>query len=280
MMRVVLLFLAVALTTADISETIQSNEMWGPEMIIEPTENDFGFLQMYLEVSDVTPTPPASEASVPAPSAPAPAKPSTWDNIVGAFGKLVNKWGAIVDAFKTTRNSEIKEKLIGKGFDYFKDSAQIQISKGVKAEYVDQYLSHLETRIKVPSDRQEDLKMSLEEIKWADSTIWSAFDTLFSIDTQGNVKYASILASRNDQGNYDFVYTDVKAEFKLSPDILVIKKSLSVLGGIWQDEKTEHQKVPKSLNPEDVQTVIQFFQIVAFKGFAEQFGFKIEFPKL
>lgn len=271
-MRVVLVLICLALAAADTGDNIQSNEMWGSEMSLEPMKTDGGFLQILLAESDATP-------SVPTPSPSEPSKPSTWDNIIGAFGKLTNKWSQIVDAFKTTRTSEIKERILGKGFDYFSQSAQIQISKNVKEQYIDQYLGHLETRIKVPSDRQEDLKMSLEEIKWADSTVWSAFDTLFSIDTQGNVKFASILAARNDAGNYDFVYTDIKADFKLAPDVLVVKKSLSVLGGIWSDSKDEYQKVPRSLNPEDVQTVVQFFQIVAFKGFAEQFGFKLDFPK-
>ena len=273
-MRVVLLLIALSLAAADSSDYIQSNEMWGVEMSLEPMQTEAGFLQVLLAESDASPSLPT-----PSPSD-TPAKPSTWDNIIGAFGKLTNKWSQIVDAFKTTRSSELKERIMGKGFDYFAQSAQIQISKNVKDQYIDQYLNHLENRIKVPADRQQDLKMSLEEIKWADSTVWSAFDTLFSIDTQGNVKFASILASKNDAGNYDFVYTDIKADFKLAPDVLVVKKSLSVLGGIWSDSHDEYQKVPRTLNPEDVQTVIQFFQIVAFKGFAEQFGFKLDFPKL
>jgi hypothetical protein len=271
-MRVLLLLLAVTLAAANNSDDfIQSNEMWGPEMALEPTQTEAGFLKMLLAESDASPSTPSSDK---------PEKPSTWDNLIGAFGKLTNKWSQIVDAFKTTRNTEIKERILGKGFDYFSQNAQIQISKGVKEEYLDTYLKHLETRLKVPTQNQEDLKMTLEEIKFTDSSVWSAFDTLFSIDTQGSVKFASILSSRNDSGSYDFVYTDIKGDFKLAPDVLVVRKSLSVLGGIWSDSKDEYQKVPRSLNPEDVQIVVQFFQIVAFKGFAEQFGFKLDFPKL
>jgi hypothetical protein len=272
-MKLVLLLLAVTLAAASNSDDfIQSNEMWGPEMSFEASQTEPEFLKMFFAESDATPSTPAPSSSAD--------KPSTWDNLIGAFGKLTNKWAQIVDAFKTTRNTEIKERILGKGFDYFSQQAQIQISKGVKEEYIDKYLEHLEARLKVPNDRKEDLKMSLEEVKFTDSSVWSAFDTLFSIDTQGNVKFASILASRNDSGRYDFVYSDIKAEFKLAPDVLVVRKSLSVLGGIWADSKDEYQKVPRSLSPEDVQIVVQFFQIVAFKGFAEQFGFKLEFPKM
>jgi hypothetical protein len=212
---------------------------------------------------------------------PEPAKPSTMDNLIGAFSKLTNQWGRVIDTFKTTRSSEIKERLIGKGFDAFNQSAQIQIIKGIKEEFFDKYLNHLETRIKVPEERQEDLKMVLEECKWADSNVWSAFNTVFSIDKGGNTKFTSIIVNRNDEKNtYDFVFSDIKADFVLAPDVLVVKKSLSVLGGIWSDDKDEMVKVPKSLNPEDIQAVMSFFQIVAFKGFAEQFGIKLDFPKM
>ena len=246
------------------------------EVASEPlSEEDRMLFKMFLAED------PSTVSPVLPPASPVTPAPSTWDNLIGAFDKLTNNWKRIVDTFKTTRSSEIKERITGKGFDYFKQSAQIQISKGVKAEYLDKFIAHLQTRIKVPAERQGDLAMVLEESKWTESNVWTAFDTLFSIDNGGNTKFASILVSRNDvKDTYDFVFTDVKADFKLSPDTLVVHKKLSVLGGIWEDEKDEITKVPKSITPEDVNTVLQFFQIVAFKGFAEQFGIKLEFPKM
>jgi hypothetical protein len=252
-------------------------QMMTNEVASEPlSEEDRMLFKMFLaeDPSTVTPSP-----FTPSPST--PAVPSTWDNLIGAFDKLTNNWKRIVDTFKTTRSSEIKERIMGKGFDYFKQSAQIQISKGVKGEYIDKFIAHLQSRIKVPADRQGDLAMVLEETKWSESNVWTAFDTLFSIDNGGSTKFASILVSRNeDKDTYDFVFTDVKADFKLAPDTLVVHKKLSVLGGIWEDDKDVMVKVPKSITPEDVNTVLQFFQIVAFKGFAEQFGIKLEFPKM
>jgi len=138
---------------------------------------------------------------------------------------------------------------------------------------------HLEKRIKVPEERQEDLKMVLEESMFAQSNVWTAFNTLFSVDTIGNTKFCSVLVGRNDDTDtYDVVFTDIKADFKLAPDTMVVNKKLSVAGGIWEDEKDEYVKVPKSLTPDDIQAVLSFFQIVAFKSFADQFGIKVTFP--
>ena len=103
---------------------------------------------------------------------------------------------------------------------------------------------------------------------------------MFSINDGGSTKFASVLIARNDERDvYDVVLSDIKADFKLAPDVLVYSKKLSVAGGIWQDSKDEIVKAPKSLNPEDIQMVMSFFQIVVFKGFADQFGIKLEFPK-
>lgn len=279
-LKICLILVAIALVSANSEEEelFQDAKMLGIEVASQPlTEEERMIFKMFLAEDPST----ASPASTVTPDPKTPAVPSTWDNLIGCFDKLTNKWRQIVDTFKTTRSSEIKERLLGKGFEYFNQSAQIQISKKVKGQFIDQYLAHLQTRIKVPADRQEDLKMVLEESKWSESNVWTGFDTLFSLDKGGNTKFASILVSKDDTADtYDFIFTDIKADFKLAPDTLVVHKKLSVLGGIWTDDKDEMVKVPKNLTPEDVSTVLQFFQIVAFKGFAEQFGIKLEFPKM
>lgn len=211
---------------------------------------------------------------------PDPSTPSTFDNLLNSFMKFTNQWSRIVDAFKTTRSSTIKETILGKGFTYFSQSAQIQVTKGIKDEYLDQYLSHIQKRLKVPEERQEDLSLVLEETRFAEKNAWNAFNTLYSIDDGGNTKFCSILVAKNDEKNtYDFMFTDIKADFKLAPDVLVVNKKLSVLGGIWEDEKDERISVPKSITAEDVQMVMNFFYMVAFQGFAQQLGIKIEVPE-
>jgi hypothetical protein len=208
-------------------------------------------------------------------------KPSMLEQLTSSFMKITNHWGQIVENFKTSRSSEIKERLTGKGFEYFSQQAQIQISKGIKEEHFDKFISHIEKRLKVPAERQDDLGMALEESKWTESNIWTCFNTLFSVDQGGNTKFSSIIVGRNDEkGTYDFIFSDIKADFKLAPDVMIVSKKLSVLGGIWSDSKDEIVKVPKYLNPQDIQTVMNFFQIIAFKGFAEQFGVKLELPSL
>jgi len=289
--RICLILIALLFVSVDSNEDFLGMDANVIRDLANMSKEELSILASFMEdpstavpsTSDVEPASSTTDPSVPAPSGsglPAKAGLGTWDLIVSTFWKLTDGWSKIVNAFKTTRSSELKERLLGKGFDYFAQSAAMQISKGIKGQYIDAFLDHVETRIKVPAERTADLKMFLEECKWVESNIWTAFNTLFSIDKGGNTKFASILISRNDSNDtYDFFYNDIKADFYLAPDTLVVSKKLSVLGGIWEDSKDEYIKVPKSLTTDDISTVLQFFQIVSFKGFAEQLGIKLEFPK-
>lgn len=205
--------------------------------------------------------------------------PSTWDNLFSSLLKVTNEWSRLVEAFKTVRSEEVKQIITGKGFEYFNEKAQIQIAKGVKGSYIDTFLSHVEERLLVPPERQKTLSDIMEECKYVEKNVWTAFNTLFDINTGGDTKFASLLIARNEENDtYDVVISDIQAQFKLASDIMIVNKKLSVLGGIWQDSKDVQVKVPKTLTQEDITAVMSFFNIVAFKSFADQFGIHLDLP--
>lgn len=213
----------------------------------------------------------------------APEKPNMFDTLFASFMKVTNNWKNIVDTFRSGRSQEIMEKLKGKGFEYFSQDAQVQITTGIREEYFDKFIASLMKRIKVPEGRQDDIESAVEVARFADRQMWSAFNTLFNVDDGGNVKFASVLINRNEKGGkdfFDFVFTDLKSTFKLAPDVTVVNKKLIVLGGIWSENEIVLEKHPKTFTPEDIEVVMSFFQIVTFKCFANHFGVKMEFPKL
>jgi hypothetical protein len=210
-------------------------------------------------------------------------KPNVWDSLFKGFMDVTNNWKKITDAFHTGRSTEIMEKLKGEGFEKFSQDAQVQVTTGIKEEYFDRFTESLLKRIKVPEGRQDDIQGALEVARFADRQMWSAFNTLFNVDDGGNVKFASIIVNRNEKNGkdvYDFVFTDLKSTFKLAPDVTVVNKKLVVLGGLWSDNEIVYEKTPKSFKPEDIEVIMNFFQIVTFKCFANHFGVKLEFPKL
>ena len=212
-----------------------------------------------------------------------PEKPNMFDTLFKSFMSVTNNWKNIVDAFQSGQSTEIVEKLKGIGFEKFAQDAQVQVTTGIKEEYFDKFTSGLLKRLKVPEGRQEDLEGALEVARFSDRQMWSAFNTLFNVDEGGSVKFASIIVNRNEKNGkdvYDFVFTDLKSTFTMAPDVTVVNKKLIVLGGIWSDNEIVLEKHPKSFTPDDIETVMSFFQIVAFKCFANHFGVKMEFPTL
>lgn len=114
-----------------------------------------------------------------------------------------------------------------------------------------------------------------------DEQTWSAYHIVFSQGTGGECKFVSILAHHNSTSNkIDFLLSDMKASFKLAPDVLVIQVSRSIAGGIYSDSKIKLQEMPKSITQDDLKAVFDFFYIVAFKNFADLLGIKVDLPTL
>ncbi len=60
------------------------------------------------------------------------------------------------------------------------------------------------------------------------------FRTLYSEDSTGNCKYICVLSQKTDAGKYSFFVANMAASFKLSPDLLVVRKTKSYFGGLFK----------------------------------------------
>jgi hypothetical protein len=208
-------------------------------------------------------------------------QPNPFTSLLSTVDKITYIWSQIVTVFRTTRTSTLKTKLLQKGFDYFNESAQLQISKSISADYIDRVLGNLQKKIKIPQEKQEGFNLMMEEALFSETMAWSGFNTMFSVDKGGQIRYSNILISQDVERNtYDLFLIDVNAEFKLAPDVFVISKMFTTLGGLYNNVKEEMLTVPKSLTQEDIETVMNFFQIIAYKTLAGHFGVKLQFPKL
>jgi hypothetical protein len=206
---------------------------------------------------------------------------SGWKKAFGAFMDVTNNWKNVVQAFKTTRSSTIKEKLLGQGFKKFSQSATIQISRGIEDSHFQEILGRTIKRLKVPDERSGALESVIQDIPYIRDNMWSAVNTGFSIDNGGKFKFVSILTHKNfKQKEWDLMVTDIDADFFLMPDVWIYEDSLSVLGGIWADTKTREVEKIKGLNTEEVKAIMKFFQIVTFKAFADEYGIDIKWPNM
>jgi len=199
--------------------------------------------------------------------------------LINGITSVTNVWEGITKAFKTSKSTVIKEKINGVGFQKFEQSAQFQKTFGLKSQYLEKYLDHLNQRLNVPDKNKKDLKMVVEEIQWADDNQWQCFNVIFSTGKGGNVKMAAIIVHHDEKNDkYDFVVSDVEATFQLGDDILIVAKSLSVAGGIFENKEDKITRVPRNITPEDIKAVLDFFTVVSIKNIAENLGIKVDDP--
>lgn len=71
-----------------------------------------------------------------------------------AISSVTASWGSIVNAFKTTRTSELKQILQGNGFNYYSQSGEMQKITGLSEKYYDTFCTHLLGRLQVPEGKK------------------------------------------------------------------------------------------------------------------------------
>ena len=62
-------------------------------------------------------------------------------------------------------------------------------------------------------------------------------------------------------------------------DTIVIKKTLMLGGGIWNDDKIVYEKKDKSISPEVMDQIFNFFSILSFHSVGKMLGVDFAFPK-
>ena len=200
-------------------------------------------------------------------------------NIVSAVSDTYKK---VVDAFKTGVQSSIVKTITKDGFSKFYGSGKTKVSKGVKETGWEKFTKNTLKNMKLPQKYVDEVESLLEEAEFSEGNAWNEFDMLFDVGSvKDNCKFCSIIVNhREEDERFDVVYTDIQADFKLAPEIQVIHKSKSILGGIFSSEKDVERKVPKNLTQNDLTMIFSFFQIISYKLILQQFGVIVNFPKI
>lgn len=131
-------------------------------------------------------------------------------------------------------HSEIVNRIVGNGFTYFKQEAQISSLKGVSDSVLDKYIDHLENSIQLPTQYRKDFKETMSQIVWMDRNTWNVFNIMFSRGSGGSCRYVCIMARHDDTTQKtEWLTADITGSFKLADDVLIVRESKSILGGMF-----------------------------------------------
>jgi hypothetical protein len=208
----------------------------------------------------------------------ASAASGSFDLLTKIFEKVKGGWTTLLSVFHNSSETTIKKLFLDTGYSKYDNSVQVQILQGVRKDGLQTLYDLLEKRIKVPEARRTDVSGVLQSIEWSDTNAWANFDIAFSLSDGAEVKFVSIFANRGQDDTFNFVITEVFATFNLAPEIMIVTKKLSILGGLWSQRSVELQYTPQLLNNEDLENVFNFFQIIIYKHVASQFGINLDLP--
>lgn len=202
-------------------------------------------------------------------------------NAENLINMITETWGKLVNTFKTTRSSTLKEKIQKQGFQTFKGRAMVQAGVGVRENFYEKFIEKLAIKIEMPEATRKLFVSALEEAEYGDANSWIGFDILYEKDQkQDKVDYATVVVNyREDAKKFDVLFSYLNADFKLAHDVLVFTQSNSYVGGIYTSEKDIIKEVPKTLTNEELKSILTGFQLVLMKILSEYFGVKgLTFP--
>jgi hypothetical protein len=90
------------------------------------------------------------------------------------------------------------------------------------------------TLVSIQDSMKQDFRDYFNLSKYTEKNVWQMFRTLYSEDSTGNCKYICVLSQKTDAGKYSFFVANMAASFKLSPDLLVVRKTKSYFGGLFK----------------------------------------------
>ena len=201
------------------------------------------------------------------------------------FKKVVDVWPNIVSAFKTTSSTTIRDKLHIDGYSKFDGRCTFELYGGIDKDYWNKFkVNRLLQRFKMKPEEQKKLKVTIEDAQYSDKGIWNNCQILHNpLDGKKNngLNFFSIIINNieNNDDQLNVVVTQIQTKLELAPDLLVINKDRSFVGGIYGDCKDSFKKVPKDLTMTELNNLMQFFQVFFISNIGATLGFKLELPE-
>ncbi|CAF3639390.1 unnamed protein product [Rotaria sp. Silwood1] len=192
-----------------------------------------------------------------------------------AVSAVTKAWKDVVSAFKTSSSTTIT-RITRLGFTYFHQKSTILKAIDIPADKVPEFINAIIIDYNLPSKGSFMLGLT-----YSDDFTWDSIEYLYSPAMDGN--YSSLTLFKNGdsvKNTASFFIVDIDANWQLAPDLLLIRESKSILGGIWEETKESIQEVSHILTMEEAVLLQKFFMVIAMGNMAATFGINATYPQL
>lgn len=186
-------------------------------------------------------------------------------------------WKGIVKLFGVSVKTELTYVVTEKGFDFFDSSSHIQ----VLTNFVPVGLKKLENLLikKWEGDSaksREVIEALFLAAQITEKNTWSEHDVVFNKGATGEMVYGCLFTMALDNGNYHFVIVDSQSKFKLSRELYLLKTTKK-FGVFASSSNTKLIYKDRDIDANDIESLMYFLQLVAYKTVAKHFGIGADF---
>ena len=173
----------------------------------------------------------------------------------------------VISALKSSSSTTIT-RVVRFGFNYFNQKSTLLKAIDIPASRADEFISAIMFDYNIPTKGSFMLGLT-----YSSDFAWDRIEYLYSPAKNG--KYRSLTLFKNadsTKNTASFFIVDINSDWTLAPDLLLITKEKSVLGGLFSSSKQSIQEVPHVLTLDEAVKLQQFFMLIAMGNIANTLG--------
>lgn len=195
---------------------------------------------------------------------------------------LADGYKSIVEAFKTVKKEELKEKITGEGFNEYSAKSRYLRSIGIPKSYWETYKQQFMqlTGIAKNPNVKPHIETLLKMADFIQDNAWNTNDLTFDI-TKGGTCSNFVCLTRFDSviQKYHIMTTVVDGTFQLAPNVWIYSKYKSVAGGIVETTKIVARNMPRAMTEGDAKAINAMMLLTSINVMQENFGIPKTLPE-
>ena len=204
---------------------------------------------------------------------------TAFSQVLNKVNAIVGMWENIATTFSTKIYEVMEDYLEGMGFDYFRSTCQFRLDVGLRLDKYKLWAAKMLRIVHVPPKFAELFAEHISDVEYIDHHVYGDFDMLFNKDDPKNdkVNFAHLMSFRDeDEKKVTVIFTHSNADFKLSPDIIVMRKIKVIAGGAYMSSEPYNIVTPKAITTDDMEMIMKFFSFSMIKMMAQALGIKLK----
>ena len=112
----------------------------------------------------------------------------------------------------------------------------------------------------------------LDFVPYTDVGQWNMMRSMYNANAQSDANYICLMTYRDEQDRISVYTVNMNNSFQVAPDILIVRNSKSSWGGLFSKSTERVERIPHAMTPQDLQQLLDYFDLIAFNRFMKLFG--------